>query len=146
MKLIELQESLDSVYPFKIKRQTVSNFAAMFETPDGAVHVSITKSEDIWELVFVREILSPLRGKLVTTTAKTSQGNPLQVFATVIAIAKEFVDQYHPDTVEFTAEKEDGNRSSLYTRLIKRHLPEGYEVVADHKGDYRSIFTLKRKD
>lgn len=151
MKLIELNESLDSAYPYEIKRRYATFFSAFFETPNGRVNVmfdkDIAREEDEasrWELVFTREVISKEQpNDIAYTTGKTGQGNELQVFATVLVIVQEFIQRYHPDIVEFTSDKEDGNRSSLYTRLVKRHLPKGYEVEYNEVST-ATYFTVKR--
>lgn len=139
-------ESLDTPYSYTISKNKSDSFAASFKSTNGKVVVDSVLGADglTWELMFQREFKKP-DGKVTMTTAKTDQGDEFKIFATVIAICIEFIALYHPTSIEFTSEKTDGNRSKLYTRLIKRHLPKTYELAVDKTSDYRERFIINQK-
>ncbi|MCK9532360.1 MAG: hypothetical protein M0R77_17690 [Gammaproteobacteria bacterium] len=76
----------------------------------------------------------------------------IQVFGTVIQIAKDFINREHPNKIEFTADK-DENRIDLYTKLINRFKSDlnaiGYSVkISDigtiHGRKTGSTFTIEK--
>jgi len=104
-----------------------------------------------WQLDFVRG----------GSTAITDKGDAGRVFATVISAVQDFITKHKPDSISFTAAKEEyrpnarsyskGSRIRLYSSLIKRFAPKmGYALVdnKDRDGAYYAnhpaLFTLER--
>lgn len=76
----------------------------------------------------------------------------VQVFGTVIQIAKDFIEKQHPEMIRFTADK-DENRIDLYTKLLNKFKSElnslGYGInISDvgtiHGRKTGSTFTIKK--
>lgn len=80
------------------------------------------------------------------TYALTGSGGEMQVFSMVGHSMKEMVDVYQPERIFFTAEKEgkdSDKRAKLYSKLIKKFLPE-YEPT-EHDSGNAIHFKLYRK-
>lgn len=78
----------------------------------------------------------------------------IQVFGTIIQIAKDFIQREKPQMIRFTADK-DENRIDLYTKLLNKFKSElsslGYSVdISDvgtiHGRKTGSTFTIKKID
>jgi len=106
----------------------------------------INPDEDEWDMDFDRG----------GTTALTGKGEAGRVFATVLDAVKQFIQKYKPNTVLFTAAKNElratdlsyrsGSRIKLYHSLIKRFAPRmGYKLVnAKDVGSVKHLFVLQR--
>ena len=74
-----------------------------------------------------------------------SDGNQLQIFSTVLATVKEYIDKHNIDTVAFTSNTRQ-KRNVVYDNLIKR-LPQ-FEIL--YRGDtgvggWARVWILSRK-
>jgi hypothetical protein len=81
---------------------------------------------------------------------KTGQGNQGEVFATVVAVIKQFYGEYNPFQLVFTADKGDtgmdDSRASLYASMVLRMFPSSrYDVKIDDAMSFDQ-FTITRKD
>lgn len=130
-------EAFDQPYPMTWEHSEESH-DALVKLPDGT-NLSIMFSMDYgaygdeeWQVEFWRN----------NSQDVTGEGDAQRVFATVLTAIQQFIKQYSPERIRFSATKEDdaGNsnqsRSSLYTKLVKRYANSwGYSVdVSDHSG------------
>jgi hypothetical protein len=143
MKLSEfnLSESFDSNV-----RATFSAHASEFRTKarigDRNIDFEALKysSANTWEIAFTE---SRPGNKSV---GKTGSGSELQVFSFVIESIKEFIARYKPDLIEFSSHKADGNRTSLYTKILNRIKVPGYHLQDVEPGTYDDRFIIVRDD
>jgi len=69
---------------------------------------------------------------------KTGTGNQQQVFATVIDIIRDFMNEYKPQSMTMSAE--EPNRKTLYIKMLKKLLPnwnisfDGDHIIVKHPG------------
>ena len=82
----------------------------------------------IWEVHF--SMVDKVEdGKEKYTNAITGTGDAFRVFATIMKFLKALKDQKDPSIVSIKSKTEEGNRTSLYTRMAKRYAPQmGYQV------------------
>lgn len=73
----------------------------------------------------------------------TGSGDEFRVFATVIKITREFIEKYDVDSLSFIAEKSDGSRVALYTRMMDR-LVKGKWKYKSHQSPLFTYFTIKK--
>ena len=126
-------ESLDKSYEWHVTQKGGSLFKAEFEVPAEkslryAVIFTKDKKQPIplrdgsiidviqWEFTFAlvkSQSAGPRSGKY----GITGSGHAFAVFATVIAVMKEFIAKYRPDLMHFTAT--EASRAKLYDRFIK---------------------------
>lgn len=83
------------------------------------------------------------------SNGKTGTGNETEVFATVVAMATQFVTKQNPDVIQFTAEKQFDDprrmsRANLYKRMAARLAGNAYDVQFDNDPD-AVHFTLVKK-
>ena len=121
-------------------------YQAKFNAGDRQIVVDIDRvprSGSHWELGFGER--SP---KSTGMSLKiTGSGDEFRVFATVVEIARQFMEKYDVDSLSFTAEKSEGRRAQLYQRMVSRLARGKWEQSSDHKAsDYRSYFTISKKD
>jgi hypothetical protein len=116
-----IQELLNSKVDYEVTKQNASTFKTLAQIGDRWITFIATKEdEDVWDLAFYESENwnAPL------TSAKTGSGDELKVFSMVMASIKEFLDRYSPNTVIFTADKDDGSetRAKLYGRIASKYL------------------------
>jgi hypothetical protein len=154
MKLLELlnsnsdfkvKESFDSKANFDVVTHTSTKYQLEAMINDRKIKVIFSKIDsepDGWDFEFYEQ---DKKGKW--TTAKTDSGGEFKVFAFVGTALREFIDVYHPETIEFNAfEEDDSRRGPLYQKLIKKmNLNYDMEVGKSMAGNQHT-FTLKRKD
>ena len=123
----QLGESFNNPYPYTWKQNTPSpHLTGIFKTADRSqVTLSLAlDSVGVWSIVFHRE----------GSTEVTNEGDQFRIFATIIAMLREFVKIKNPSFVEFGAEKEEADgynisRVQLYKRLVKTFASEmGFEI------------------
>jgi len=102
--------------------------------------------ENEWDVDFVRG----------GSTALTGKGDAGRVFATVLSAIQDFTKAYKPNTLLFTAAKNElrvsdlsyrsGSRVKLYSAMVKRFAPKlGYKLVdAKDVGSVKHLFVLQR--
>ena len=132
-----ITESFDQPYPMTWEHGEESH-DALVKLPDGT-NLSIMFSMDYgaygdeeWQVEFWRN----------NSQDVTGEGDAQRIFATVLTAIQQFIKQYSPERIRFSATKENDNgqtnqsRSSLYTKLVKRYANSwGYSVdVSDHSG------------
>jgi predicted nucleotidyltransferase len=111
-------EGFDQPYPLKWEKSDYGDMDALAKLPDGSP-LSIMfnladMSENDWGVEFYRN----------NSQSVTGEGDAQRVFATVLTAIGQFIKKQKPDTLFFTAVKEEdptGSRTKLYDRLVQRY-------------------------
>lgn len=74
-----------------------------------------------WEIAFRIEDKKKLKGKTAYDASGT--GNEMEVFSTVVDITRAFLEQYKDKVKQITFNSKGESRTSLYTKMVKRLLP-----------------------
>lgn len=139
-----IQEILSSPYEYTGARRNEEQYCASFKAGDRMIHVDLYKlprAGEHWELTF-EERKEGQPGSL----GITGSGDEFKVFSTVVEIVKKFITTNPVDSLTFTAEKTQGNRSRLYQRMVDRLLMPGWVKEVDKSSsDYRTYFTIKKE-
>lgn len=128
MRLQELVllEAFDTPYPLKWEKSEYGDIDALAKLPDGSP-LSIMfnladMSENDWGVEFYRN----------NSQSVTGEGDAQRVFATVLTAIGQFIKKKKPDSLFFTAVKEEdptGSRTKLYDRLVQRYATGlGYDL------------------
>lgn len=139
-------EAFDKPYRYHMRKDG-DEYVARFDTDKGdPVDVYIEpyvnpEDEISWEVEFKRG------GR----QSVTGEGDAMRIFATVMDIMKKFIAKEKPQTIVFTAAKEEedygknirGSREKLYLRLAKKYV-KGYKVDM-RTSSVGSTFYLTRK-
>ena len=85
----------------------------------------------------------------------TGEGDAMRIFATVIAIVKEFVKKRNPELMKFSAFKDvmgdddsapgKGSREKLYARMLQRYAGKMGYKYSKVSGAGKTEFELRRK-
>lgn len=132
MKLFEL---FDKPSPYQSRRSgDIVDYEATLS--DGSIlEIEFYKSyqyagNNSWFLSFSRREAGT--HSWTRSTDKTGQGREVDVMSTVVSVVSEFVRQYKPNTLQFTAAKSHDARSmsraNLYSRMIDRLAGQAYDV------------------
>jgi gamma-glutamylcyclotransferase (GGCT)/AIG2-like uncharacterized protein YtfP/GNAT superfamily N-acetyltransferase len=119
-------EAFDKPYPMKWEKGEFGDIDALAKLPDGtplSIMFNLADmSENDWGVEFYRN-----NSQLVTR-----EGDAQRVFATVLTAIGQFIKKKKPDTLFFTAVKEEdptGSRTKLYDRLVQRYATQlGYNL------------------
>jgi hypothetical protein len=113
-----LIESFNQPYPIKWEKSEYGDVDALAKLDDGTfLNIMFNladMSENSWGVEFYRN----------NSQAVTGEGDAQRVFATVLAAIGKFIKKKKPDTLFFTAVKEEdptGSRAKLYDRLVQRY-------------------------
>lgn len=138
-------ESLDSDVSGTIIRATNDLFTVSANIAGRKIVFNASSYEDdngatTWEIEFIEKTPGS------ATYGKSGSGGELKVFSFVITCIKELVSRYRPDVITFSSHKADSNRTSLYSKLMKRVSIPGYvadEVISDNHADIFRIVRTK---
>ena len=138
-----VSEAFDQPYKLKWEKSEYGDIDALAKLPNGSP-LSIMfnladMSENDWGVEFYRN----------NSQSVTGEGDAQRVFATVLNAIGQFIKKKKPDTLFFTAVKEEdptGSRTKLYDRLVQRYATElGYNL---QKVEYpeQTGYKLTRKE
>ena len=146
----ELTEAFDKPYKFRkqvlYKGYIVYRFIADDKSEIDVLFKEneISDDESTWDVTFERG----------GSTEVTGEGDAMRVFATVIAIIKDFVKKRNPKLMGFSAFKDvfgpstapgKGSREKLYDRMLQRYAGKmGYKYYKVSGVD-KTEFELRRK-
>lgn len=136
-----VSESFDSNVQGKLVRATNDLFTTRATIGNRDIvfnAVSHDEDSNIWEIEFIE------KGAHGSTYGKSGMGNEMQVFSFVIESAKELVARYKPYEIQFSSHKADGNRSTLYQRMINKIKIPGYTPASVMSGEHTDIFRIVR--
>ena len=113
-----MAEAFDQPYKLKWEKGEFGDMDALAKLDDGT-NLSIMfnladMSENDWGVEFYRN----------NSQSVTGEGDAQRVFATVLTAIGQFIKKKKPDTLFFTAVKEEdptGSRAKLYDRLVQRY-------------------------
>lgn len=141
-----ITESFENPYKFSLKKSNSGDYEAQFKADDGSLVKLLIVSDihpedrtELWNLAFYRN------GKY----SITGEGGAMRIFATLIAVLKEFIKKENPKYIEFFVPKAyvDSTKSKLYTRLVNRFAGKmGYsseESTAPRTGSKTWMMTRK---
>lgn len=115
---MKLNEVFDKVLPWEWEKDDENT--AVFTVDDAEYNVEFGKDMvDSWVISFGRTELGSRRSISSAKTNITGTGNQHAIFATVIDIIKNFIDEVNPDEMSFTAKKSEPSRIALYNRMMK---------------------------
>lgn len=139
-----INELFNGPVPYKWKREN-NDWIAKFQIEDLSFEAYFTFSfgTEKPEYIFGFEYLDA-----DDTHANTGLGHEFEVFATVIAILKEFLTKKKPYAVEFYGDKSDG-KGKLYDFMIKKMKSQaqsmGYAVdKTDNAEDSSKVYKITR--
>lgn len=135
-----LFEVFDSDVPGKIIRASNESFITKATIGSREIKFTGAGNDGNWEVDFTEH--SPDRG---STFRKSGSGNELQVFSFVLESLKLLIAKYSPDSVLFTSDESDGNRTSLYARMSRKITIPGYEMQIEHRPGNYTVFRIVRK-
>ncbi len=132
---LNLNEIFDTPVPYQWIEEKQYQFEAEFQIKDKKYTVTFynVADENIknrWEIFF--EQIKPNH-----SMGKTRTGDAGQVFATVLAIIKDFENKVKPNGLSF--EGSGKSRNDLYQKMLKKYLPPQYT-----KTQLGSLFSLRR--
>jgi len=135
-----IDEALESSYPY----ERMSSHRYSFVTDSGVRYRVFFSGTDFVEVIFASTETDDDGWK----ASLTGTGDSLKVFGTVIKIIKDFIEIHQPETLYFTAEKDEPSRIKLYKTLLSRVDKELPNYVNAGTMDYRTdvIYTIKRKN
>ena len=155
----QLNEAFDKPYKFTSrglgkKQGSVSyNFETEVDDPrfddpsEVDVYFDYDKEDDEpnYTIVFERN----------ASESVTGEGDAMRIFATVIAIVKEFVKKRNPELMKFSAFKDvmgdddsapgKGSREKLYARMLQRYAGKMGYKYSKVSGAGKTEFELRRK-
>ena len=146
-----LTEAFDRPYKFTKKELYKGYIVYRFFTDDGSdVDVlfqenEMAEDETVWFVLFER------KGEL----GVTGEGDAMRIFATVIAIIRDFTKKEKPQELAFSADKpawmvdagkgQKGSREKLYKKMVQRYAGRlGYKYKVDSSST-ATEFRLTRK-
>ena len=132
-------EAFDQPYPWRWgDRSSQRMWTASFA--DVVVIFSVNGAGE-WEVSFARN----------NKQSVTGEGDQFKIFATVIDIAKDFINLKRPKVIQFTAHKEEtetaSSRTKLYSAMVKRFANSlGYESQEKPFNDFIVYVLTKKQD
>ena len=143
---MKLNEILNKKVDYEVVKATSTLFQTRAEINGRTINFGAVAGygdmDDTWEIQFAEKVEG---GK--PTYKKTGSGKELEVFSFIKDSITEFVSRYHPEKMDFTADKEghDDNRADTYERLLKRFKIPGYEFERENH-DGASVFSITKKN
>ena len=144
----QLEEAFNRPYKYNLDKKMDHFYIGKFDLPDGG-DITVfferhewSEDENTWNIKFQRT--HPKRPH--ASLGETGEGDAMRIFATVIAIIKEFVKKEKPQELNFAAHKPEWmddlphdhpkksaeltSREKLYKRLVKRYAGQmGYKYT-----------------
>jgi pyrimidine deaminase RibD-like protein len=134
----EINEGFDQPYPLTWEKNEYDDVDALAKLPDGSpLSIMFNKDQDndgeeIVQVEFYRN----------NSQEVTGEGDAMRVFATVLTAIQQYVENYKPAKLFFSASKqvEQGqnaeSRAKLYDRLVQRYSKSwGYRSSREDNGD-----------
>lgn len=146
---MKLTEILNKKVDYEVVKSTSDTFKTRATIGDREIVFTAYPVEDgegteSWEITFGEKLKNGM-----TTFDQTGSGNELEVFSMVKDSIMEFINIYSPQTITFTADKDNNgaknNRAELYSKLISKFKAPNYEVDRKSLGQGADIFRIVRK-
>ena len=147
----ELDEALDSPYPYQKVQDEPANMTYKFTTKDNKLYGVYT---DVWKNVpepgqteiVIGFSLDDAENTYTRNYKIQNTGDARRVFSTVVAIVKEIADRRKPNVLKFSASKSEPSRVRLYNTMIQRLdrvLPD-YTMTSGEDDEYDVHYELVR--
>lgn len=139
IKESRLDELFDNTYEFQVTSRSEVSWVAEFRTQnDNLIRFKASGYQGDWEVVFSGG------SENERTYDVTGSGDAFKVMSTIVKILEYFVNQTHPDRVQFTGSYHSGH-AKLYDRMMKSMNLPGYTKSArDSLNSADRIFSLTR--
>lgn len=139
-----LNEAFDTTISYQVDRATNDEFITSAVIGNREIVYGGEENRDgVWQIAFLERKISDSSSG---TFSKSGSGNEFSVFSFVIESTKQLISRYRPKEIRFTSEKTDENRTSLYTKLLKKFPIEGYTFVGVNNKGIDDEFIIKRND
>lgn len=135
-----ITELFNSTAPYQWVESKINQAKAQFEVGNVTYRVNFHYFRDqCWEFAFqsATKVQAPVgRGKtqpIVQHSYKlTKTGNEYLVFSTILKIVEAFLIEYHPNELNWSADKDEASRAPLYRAFVSRFKPKlnsmGYDI------------------
>lgn len=138
-----IPEVFNTAVPGKIVRSSSDTFTTRATIGDRDIIFNTVFYSKAGETVAEVDFVEKVPGD--TRFSKTQSGNEMAVFSFVLDSLKEMTARYHPELIEFSSWKADGNRTALYVRMVKRYAPTvGYHLEDVISGTSDDHFVIRR--
>ena len=151
-----ISEAFDNPYSYGWEEEgdnVADAWIAKFVTKAGniiVVTISRESEDKEYNVAFYHQ--KKIGNKTLSTFNKTNEGDEFRIFATVLAIIKDFNEKVHPSRISFEADKVDylkgeitTSRSRLYERMCRTLAAKlGFTFHVDKSHDH-DVFLLFRK-
>ena len=133
-------ETFDQPYPWKWSDHDIRQRMWTASFADVVVIFSVDGAGE-WGVSFNRD----------GSQAVTGEGDQFKIFATVLDIAKDFINLKRPKSIQFTAHKEEtettSSRTKLYSAMVKRFANSlGYDSQEKPFNDFVVYVLTKKQD
>jgi hypothetical protein len=116
MRYNELVEAFDRPLEYEVLQAQPRSFDATFTSGGSQIaYFAVKTPKGEWNIGF-----SNRSADISNRFSMTGDKKSIEVLATIIAITKDFVNRYNPDTIIFFAKSSEGSRVSAYRRLAKK--------------------------
>lgn len=138
-----ITEILDQKVEFDVKVDTANEFTVDAIINDRVIRFTATDEfgQGQWDMVF-----GELKNKGRIDYKASGNGGELQVFSMVKSAIEMLIKKRKPLQIIFAADKREGNRVKLYTKMFTRFKVPGYTFEADNGDTYHAMFTLTKDD
>lgn len=130
---MKLHELLNRKVDYKVLTKTGREFSTGAKIGDRDIVFTALYASDgnYWNVEFEEFSKDAEHG----TYDQTGSGNELEVFAMVKDSMLEFVKEYEPSEIYFSASKKDDkdNRADVYEKMVKRFKVPGYTMTRANK-------------
>ena len=143
-RIMAMTETLDSSYEYTNKEPGRYHF----ETEDGIKYKVYFGGKDLVEVSFSAVLPGEEENFRPDKTTLTGTGNSRKVFGTVVKIVKEYLEQYKPNALYFSADSSEPSRIKLYNSMISqvdKVLPDYHSLNNIDLGS-GTAYMLKRKE
>ncbi|WP_407304126.1 hypothetical protein [Acinetobacter sp.] len=137
-----LSEALDKPLPYKVTNKSKTTFQATFIVGKRKILFEadqISVALDAWVVSFYE-----LGNASTSISKKTGSGNEFEVFATIKKIIEDFIEEFNPRELRIDSFKGEANRGKLYSRMLKKNLPIGWNIEKDDSHPSYELFILKK--
>jgi DNA-binding CsgD family transcriptional regulator/GNAT superfamily N-acetyltransferase len=141
----KVQEALDTPYPYQWQKQDEDHYVAKADTPAGLMLIMFEwmQGDESWNIDFA------VNGRM----GKSGAGDEFSIFATVIAVIRDWVSKVDLSTVKlisFSADKSGDagtSRTKLYTRFAKQMASQlGWRLEVNTRDTVDDFFKMHNPD
>lgn len=152
---MKLAEILDKPLPFKFTLKT-GKFRASFMAGEREIIFEAENEEVLygeadngeWSILFGQKRRGRSRpGNDGLQFDLTGGGNEFEIFATLKTIIVKFIEKCSPRVINFSADKREPSRVTIYQKMFSRNLPAGWKLQKDNDlNDHNVYFQIIKKE